>query len=81
MQCRVEERAVRSMGTVVVKCFKCGEEGHKCRVCPLAGRKKENRVACPYKGKAHQEKKLVRLVRGKVQEYGEKKVSVRGYLG
>jgi len=35
---------------------------------------RENRVARPYKGKAHQEKKLVRLIRGKVQEYGEKEV-------
>jgi len=62
------------MGMVVVKYFKCGEEGHKCRVCPLAGRKKENRVARPYKGKAHQEKKPARLVREKVQECGEKEV-------
>jgi len=35
MQCGIEERAVRSMKTVVVKCFKCGEGGHKCRECPL----------------------------------------------
>ena len=31
MQYGVEERVVRSMRMEVVKCFKCGEEGHKCR--------------------------------------------------
>jgi len=31
MQCEVEESTVRSIRTVVVKCFKCGEEGHRCR--------------------------------------------------
>jgi len=35
MQCGVEERVVRSMKMVAVKCFKCGEEGHKCRRCSL----------------------------------------------
>jgi len=35
VQCGVEERVVRSIRTVVVKCFKCGEEGHKCRKCSL----------------------------------------------
>jgi len=50
MQCGVEERVVRSMRTAVVKCFKYGEEGHKCRMCP----KKEKRVARPREGKAHQ---------------------------
>jgi len=33
MQCGIEERAVRSMRTVVVKCFKCREGEHKCREC------------------------------------------------
>jgi len=64
MQCGVEEKTIRSV-RVGVKCYKCGEEGHKCRECPLAGRKEENRVARPYKGKVHQEKKPVHLVRGK----------------
>jgi len=59
MQYGVEEKTIRSV-RVGVKCYKCGEEGHKCRKCPLAGRKEENRVTCPYKGKAHQEKKLAR---------------------
>jgi len=35
MQCGVEERVVRSMRVVVVRCFKCGEKGHKCRECLL----------------------------------------------
>jgi len=29
MQCGVEERVVRSVRRTVVRCFKCGEEGHK----------------------------------------------------
>jgi len=33
MQCGVEGRMIRSV-RVVVECFKCGEEGHKCRECP-----------------------------------------------
>jgi len=35
MQYRVEERTIRNIRIVAVKCFKCGEEGHKCRWCPL----------------------------------------------
>jgi len=73
MQCGIEERTVRSMRMVGVKCFECREEGHKCRMCPLR-KKKEYRVARPYKGKAHQEKKPARLVRGKLQECGEREV-------
>jgi len=73
MQCGVEERIVRSMKTVVVKCFKCGEEGHKCRKCPL-WKKKLKRVARPDGGKAHQEERRpVRPIREKVQE-GEKRL-------
>ena len=73
MQCEVEEKTIRSV-RVGVKCYKCGEEGHKCRVYPLAGRKEENRVVHPYKGKAHQEKKPAHLIRGKAQECGKKEV-------
>jgi len=59
MQYGVEERVVRSMRTVVVKCFRCGEEGHKCKMCP----RKEKRVACPREGKVHQrERREVRRV-------------------
>ena len=56
MQCGVEERVVRSTRTVVVRCFKCGEEGHKCRECPL-WEKRVKGVACPTGGKAHQEER------------------------
>jgi len=31
MQCGVEERIIRRYKAVVVKCFKCGKKGHKCR--------------------------------------------------
>jgi len=44
MQCGIEERVVRGMRTIAVRCFRCREEGHKCRECPL-WEKKENRVA------------------------------------
>jgi len=54
MQCGVKEKVVRNMRTVVVKCFKYGEEGHKCRECPL-WEKKVKRVARPNEGKAQQE--------------------------
>jgi len=73
MQCGVEERVVKSMRMAVVKCFRCGGEGHKCRECPQK-EKKEYKVVRSYKGKAHQERKLVRLTRGKAQECREKEV-------
>jgi len=68
MQCEVEERMIRSIRVAVIKCFKCREERHKCRECPLW--QKRVRVACLVGGKAHQraERKLVCLERGKAQE-------------
>jgi len=73
MQCGVEERVVRNMRMVVVRCFKCGKEGHKCRECPL-WEKKVKRVARPNGGKAHQqERRLARPIREKAQE-GEKRL-------
>jgi len=66
MQCGIEEKVVRSVRIVVIRCFKCKEEGHKRKECPLW--KKKYRIVRPYKGKAHQEKKLARLERGKAQE-------------
>jgi len=74
MQCGIEERIVRSMRTTVVKCFRCGEEGHKYRMCPKRGK----RVARPRKKKAHQgerrevrrveEEKAARPVKGEAQQ-------------
>jgi len=73
MQCSVEERVVRSMKTVVVKCFKCGKEGHKCRKYLLWERKLK-RVVRPNGEKAHQEeRRLVCSIREKAQE-GEKRL-------
>jgi len=73
MQCGVEERVVRSTRTVVVRCFKCGEEGHKYRECPL-WKKKVKKMACPDGGKAHQEERRpARPIREKAQE-GEKRL-------
>jgi len=67
MQCRIEERVVRNMRTVAVRCFKCREEGHKCRKCPLWVKKERAaRVASPQK--AQQERRPARPVRGKAQE-------------
>jgi len=65
MQCGVEKRVVRNMRTVVVRCFKCGKEEHKCRECPL-GERKMKRMACPKEGKVHQgEKRLACPEKGK----------------
>jgi len=83
MQCGMEERVVRSTRTVVVRCLKCGEEGHKCRECPLWERKVK-RVAHPVQEKVHQQQKRLRRVeeeevahptKGKVQQEGWKRSS------
>jgi len=75
MQCGVEGKMIRSV-RVMVECFKCGEEGHKCRECPQWERR-EKRVACPRERKAHQgerrlrrieEEKVVRPIKGEVQQ-------------
>ena len=73
MQCRVEERVVRNVRMVVVRCFKCGKEGHKCRECPL-WEKKVKRVVRPNRGRVHQqERRPARPIREKAQE-GEKRL-------
>jgi len=68
MQCGVEERTIRNIKTVVVKCFKYEEEGHKCRWC--LSWKKIKRVVYSAEGKAHQgdKREPVRLKREKAQE-------------
>jgi len=61
------------MKTVAVRYFKCGEEGHKCRECPL-WEKRTKRVVHPVQGKMHQgERRWVRPIREKAQE-GERRL-------
>ena len=77
MQCGAEERIVRNVRMVVVRCFKCGKEGHKCKECSL-WEKKVKRVAHPNGGKAHQqERRLACPIREKAQE-GEKRLRRMG---
>ena len=72
MQCGVEGKIIRSV-RVIAECFKCGEEGHKCRECSL-WEKKVKRVAHPNEGKAHQgERRPACPIREKAQE-GEKRL-------
>ena len=63
MQCGVEERVVRNMRTIVVKCFKCRE-------CPVwIRRKKEEKAACVTKPqKAQQKEEPACPVKGEAQE-------------
>jgi len=73
MQCGIEERVVRSIRAVVVKCFRCGVEKHKCRECPLWVKKERVvRVAMPQK--VQQERRPACPVRGEVQEKKLRKV-------
>jgi len=58
MQCGVEERTIRSVRMLGVKCFRCGEERHKCRECPLW----KKRPAHPEKGKAQEKERRLRRV-------------------
>jgi len=60
MQCGIEERVVRSIRMEAVRCFKCGEEGHKYRWCPTW--KKKKRPARPEKGKAQEKERRLRRV-------------------
>jgi len=53
MQCGVEEKTIRRHEVVVVKCFKYGEKGYKCRKCPL-WEKKERVVYVAKPQKTHQ---------------------------
>jgi len=61
MQCEVGGKTMRSVRTMGVRCFKCREEEHKCRECPLWV-KKERRLACPVRGKAQEEERKLRRV-------------------
>jgi len=60
-----------------VECYKCGEEGNKCRECPLWERKKrvahaarpqkvhqQKELACPVKGEAQEEERRLRRTEG-----------------
>jgi len=58
---------VRSIRTVAVKCFKCREEGHKCKECPLWV-KKERAARVTSLQKVQQGRRLACSVRKKVQE-------------
>jgi len=50
MQCGVEERTIRNVRMVAVKCFKYREEGHKCRWYSL-WKRKVKRMVHPKEGK------------------------------
>jgi len=77
MQCGVEEKMIRSMRMAVVRCFKCREEGHKCRECPLWVKKE--RLACVARPqKAQQEKRPACPVRGEAQEKKLRRVEENG---
>ena len=73
MQCGMEEQVVRRQELVRVECFKCGEEGHKYKECPLWMRKeKATHVAKPQK--VQQKERPACPVKGKVQERKLRKV-------
>jgi len=61
------------MRMVAVRCFKCREEGHKCRECPLWV-KKERAVHVAMPQKAYQERRPACPVRGEAQERKLRKV-------
>ena len=75
----MEERVVRGARRKVVRCFKCREEGHKCRECPL-WEKKVKRVARPDKGEAHQEEKR-REVRRVKEERAVRPIKGKALMG
>jgi len=80
IQCGIEERVVRNLRVVVMKCFKCGEEGHKCRECPvwIKRRKEEKAAHVARPQKAQQEERPARPVRGKAQQKEKRLRRVEG---
>jgi len=75
MQCGVEEKMIRRQEVAAVECFKCGEEGDKCKECLLWKQMKkaahmatpqkmqqERRPACPIREKAQEGEKRLRRV-------------------
>jgi len=52
---------------VVVKCFRCGEEGHKCKECPL-WKKKEKAARMARSQKVQQKEKPAHPEKEKAQE-------------
>jgi len=73
MSCSVKLRKQTKQEGWKVEYYKCREEGHKCKECPLW--KKIERVVHLVQGKAHQQekRKLAHLIKGKAQE-GERKL-------
>jgi len=73
MQYGVEGKTIRSVRTVEVKYFKCGEKEHKCRECPLWVKKeKAAHVAMPQK--VQQEKRPACSAKGEAQERKLRKI-------
>ena len=77
MQCSIREETIRRQEVERVVCFKCGEEGHKCRECPLWKGGKKLRVveeaACVARPQKAQQKEWRRspahILQQKAQEY------------
>jgi len=73
MRCEVELRRQEAKHEEwKVECYKCREEGHKCKKC-LLWKKKERVVHIARPQKVHQQRELACPVKGKAQE-GERRL-------